>query len=152
MNALRLRWRGQMDVNEGASPATLKVKSQFGQTGSRGSVQDCLWLCRWGEPGQGRMGVLQNNPCWWFGQSPSSLPSSSHPLKADYCSPELFTLLGSAVGVCFWWGTPCRQNSSCLAFPCVRSLSWWDRTEDELQQLESQMRSRMLGGTQSVEL
>lgn len=31
MSALRLRWRGQMNINEGASPATLKVKSHFGQ-------------------------------------------------------------------------------------------------------------------------
>lgn len=99
------------------------------RTQSRGSVQDCLCLHSWGDPGQGRMGVLQNNECWWFGQSPSSLPSSSHPLKADCCSPEIFILMGSVVAVCFWWGTSSKQNSSCLALPCVRSLSWWDRTE-----------------------
>lgn len=68
---------------------------------STGSVQVCLCLYRWGEPEQGRMGVLQNSECWWFSQSPSSLPSSCHLLKADYCSPELVTLMGSAMGSVF---------------------------------------------------
>lgn len=80
----------------------------------RGSIQDCLCLYRWGEPEKGRMGVLQNNECWWFSQSPT-LPSSSHPLKADYCSAELFTLMGSAVGV-FFDDEP-HANRILLAWP-----------------------------------
>lgn len=68
---------------------------------SSGSIQDCLCLYRWDEPEQGRKGVLKDKKCWWFSQSPSSLPSSSHPLQADYCNPEYFTLKWSAMGVSF---------------------------------------------------
>lgn len=42
--------------------------------------------------------------------------------------------------------------SLCWITVLDRSQSWWDRTEDELQQLESQMGNRMFGGTQFVEV
>lgn len=34
--------------------------------------------------------------------------------------------MGSAMGVCFWWGTSFKQNS-CLTLPCVGSLSWTEQ-------------------------
>lgn len=126
-----------------------------------------LVLCRFASACTG--GVSQNRAGWesYRTVSAGDLASITHhsPAAATFITPQQLPpskgrLLqswtchsyGECNGLCFRWGTSCKQNSSCLTLPCVRSLFWWDRTEDELQQFESQMGSRIFGGAQSMEL
>ena len=78
------------------------------------------------------------------------LPESHHYLAAPIlqCSISigLCSLLcyGECSGCLFYFDkeSHCEQFSVCLTLPHSSSPSWWDRSEDELQQLESQTVNR----------